>query len=252
MKNIIISLIAVISIATFSSCKVERTRTDLGPMTTRSVAAKDFNRLSVAVSYPADVTYMPSDSFSVSVKAPRDAFGKDLKVRVVDGELQIVNKHDTEKSHIIFSNDDKKPKISVTIKAPCLKEVEFAGEGTFTCDTTMTVDGRLELELAGSGAFNIRNIRAKAVSGEIAGAGSINANLEQVANTDIEIAGAGKLNLDFKKCGNVKIEIAGVGKATLKGDIDNLERDIAGMGKISTDGLTVRGKVTDEEDDDDF
>lgn len=263
MKHIILSIIAILSVATLSSCKVEKVNTDFGPTVTKNIAAKDFDELAVA--YPADITYIPSDSFSVSVKAPQGAFGEKFVVRVVKGELQIISKREAEDSKGITINihgeesgvtvhntNASQPKISVTVRAPYLKEVEIAGDGTFVCDTTMTVPGKLEFELAGSGEFNVKKIRAKSLSGEIAGAGSINANLERVAYTDMEIAGAGKLNLGFKQCGNVKIEIAGVGKATLKGDIENLERDIAGVGKINTDGLTVRGKVTDEEDDDDF
>lgn len=236
MKNtILFALVSLFSAISLSSCKVEATNQDEGPVTTSTVDAKNFN--SISIGYPADVVYIPADTFSVTVKASEQA-RNDLMISVSDSMLEL-NRSDVQKNskHYIFYNrhyDD----VTITIKAPTLKYVAIAGSGSFKCGSTITTP-RLELAVAGSGKFDINNIRANDVKASIAGSGDIDANLTEVGKTLLEIAGSGDIDMHFRKCGSVKASIAGSGDIKLRGDVKSFSNEVAGAGDIDIDELTI-------------
>lgn len=235
-KTIIFSLISFFSILPLASCKVEVVNKDNGPVKTYNVPIKSFDRLAIA--YPADVIFIPADTFSLTVKASEKA-RKDLQINVENGMLKLKTPDMWQKDkHYLFQNkhyDD----VTVIIKAPTLKYVVIAGSGSFKCDTTMTTQN-MEFEIAGSGEINIKELRANSVSASVAGSGDIDAGLTKVKDTSIKIGGSGDVDLHFKDCGSVKVSIAGAGDIKLSGDVRSLSKDIAGSGDIDTDNLTIR------------
>lgn len=235
-KTIIFSLISFLSVLSLSSCKVEVINKDSGPVKTYNVPVKNFNRISIA--YPADVVYIPADTFSLTVKASEKA-RKDLQIDVENGMLELKTPEMWQKNkHYLFQNkhyDD----VTVIVKAPTLKYVAIVGSGSFKCDTTMTTP-KLDLEVAGSGEIDVKNLRANSFSAKIAGSGDIDAGLTEVDNTSIKIAGSGDVDMHFTHCGSVTTSIAGAGDIKLSGDIKSLSNDIAGSGDIDTDDLTIR------------
>lgn len=235
-KTIFFSLISFFSILPLASCKVEVVNKDNGPVKTYNVPIKSFDRLAIA--YPADVIFIPADTFSLTVKASEKA-RKDLQINVENGMLKLKTPDMWQKDkHYLFQNkhyDD----VTVIIKAPTLKYVVIAGSGSFKCDTTMTTQN-MEFEIAGSGEINIKELRANSVSASVAGSGDIDAGLTKVKDTSIKIGGSGDVDLHFKDCGSVKVSIAGAGDIKLSGDVRSLSKDIAGSGDIDTDNLTIR------------
>lgn len=233
MKNtILFAFVSLFSAISLSSCKVEVSKQDEGPVTTNTVDVKDFN--SISIGYPADVVYIPADTFSVTVKGSEKA-RKDLMISVNNGMLELETQRNNK--HYIFYNrhyDD----VIITIKAPTLKYVAIAGSGSFKCDSTITTP-QLELVVAGSGEFDINNIRADAVKASIAGSGDIDAGLTEVGNTTLNIAGSGDIDIHFNKCGTVKASIAGSGDMKLKGDVKSFSNEVAGAGDIDIDELTI-------------
>ncbi len=234
-KTILFSLVSLFFAISLSSCKVEVTNQNEGPVTTSTVNAKDFNSISIA--YPADVVYIPADTFSVTVKASEKA-RKDLMISVNDGMLEL-NTSDKQKNskHYLFYNSHYGD-VTVTIKAPTLKYVAIAGSGSFKCDSTITTS-TMELVVAGSGEFDINDIRAAYVKASIAGSGDIDAGLTEVGNTMLKIAGSGDIDMNFSKCGNVKASIAGSGDIKLRGDVKSFSNEVAGAGDIDIDELTI-------------
>lgn len=237
MKNsIIFSLISFLSVLSLTSCKVEVVNKDSGPVKTYNVPVKNFDR--IAIAYPADVVYIPSDTFSLTVTGSEKA-GNDLQIDVENGMLELQTPDMWQKDkHYLFQNkhyDD----VTVIVKAPTLKYVVIAGSGSFKCDTTMTAQ-KMEFEIAGSGEIDVKNLRANSVSAKIAGSGDIDAGLTEVDNTSIKIAGSGDIDIHFTHCGSVKTSIAGAGDIKLSGDVKSLSNDIAGSGDIDTDDLTIR------------
>ena len=97
---------------------------------------------------------------------------------------------------------------------------------TFTIST-----GQLkEIEVAGSGKFNVEGLDVPKFEYTVAGSGTVIAsgNADQL---EIEIAGSGKFELGELEAKDVSIEIAGSGSGTVNAD-DNLNVEIAGSGRV--------------------
>lgn len=231
MKNIIFLALAILSIITFSSCKVETTK-DYGPSKNYPVNVKDFS--AVRISYPCDVVYVPSDTFSVVVKAPEKLRDR-LQVFVNDGELVI---KEQEKSNEIRLFDNGIGHALVLVKAPVLVKVDIAGSGDFACKSTIKAP-QFYMSISGSGDIDIKNIEANAVIANIAGSGDIDAGLTNVAKTGISIAGSGDIDMNLNNCGDVKASIAGSGDITLTGKAKTFHSDVSGVGDVDTSKLEL-------------
>lgn len=233
-RTIILSLISFLSVLSLSSCKVEVVNKEQRKAKTFNVPVNSFDRIYIA--YPADIVYIPSDTFSIMVKAPEKA-GKDLDIGVRNGTLEI-KKSDLWKDdhYIVFHShyDDA----TITVKAPTLKYVAIAGSADFNCDTTITTQ-RLDLEIAGSGYINVKDIQAQTVSASIAGSGNIDAGLTRVNNTNLSLAGSGDIDIKFSQCGDVKTSIAGSGDIKLSGDVRSYHQDVSGSGDMHIDKLRI-------------
>lgn len=239
MKNtIFLSLVSVFSILAFTSCKVEVIDKNQGPIKASTVDAKDFD--GITISYPAEVTYIPSETFSVVVKAS-EKVKENMIIKVKDGVLQISlqemwgkNKRYLILNGYSINNED----VKITVKAPSLNEVSIAGSGDFKCNSTMKAQ-KLVLSVAGSGDIDIKNIEAQFVSASIAGSGDIDAGLTKVAKTETSIAGSGDIEMKFSDCGHVEANISGSGDIELSGDIKSLSKNIIGSGEFHTDKLRI-------------
>lgn len=237
MKAITFSLLAIIVAISLSSCKVETiSGTKSKAVKTENIAAKDFN--TITISYPAKVIYVPSDTFSVAVKASEDQFDN-VNVYTKGSQLIIEESKEIDKKYLFRGSHNND--ITIIVKTPCLQRVSIAGSGSFRCDTTMTAKS-LDLTIAGSGEIDIKNIRAVETALSIAGSGEIDAGLTNVGNTSVEIAGSGEVSLGLHTCKSVYTSIAGSGNIELRGDVETLKQRIAGSGSIDTDKLKVRNK----------
>lgn len=234
MKPIALSLLAIAATVALSSCRIEtNSNKKRGPEKTVKVEAKDFSRITIG--YPAVVTYVPSDSFSVVVKASEADFDE-MSVSAKGPDLNIEERDGGGKRIIYRGHRDRMAYI--TVKAPSLSRVTIEGSGEFHCDTTMTA-GQLELNVAGSGSFDIKNIVASTVMVTIAGSGDVEGALTGVASTHVSISGSGDIDLDFNHCKSVEATIAGSGEMDFTGDVVSLSQQISGVGKIDTTGLKV-------------
>lgn len=237
-KALFLSLVSLFSLLTLASCKVEVVNKDQGSMETWNVNAKDFDGIELA--YPADVTYIPSNTYSVTVKAPSSIKEK-LKIVVKNGKLEIYeNKIGKNGKRYIILNSHRGD-VDIVVKAPRISNVSIAGSGSFECEKTIKAKN-MQLSIAGSGEIDIKDIQANTVIAEIAGSGDIEAGLTKVSTTSIDIAGSGDVEMDFRQCKEVKASIAGSGDIKLSGDIETLKQNVAGSGDINIDNLRIQGK----------
>lgn len=235
-KTIILSLVSVLSFLTFTSCKVEVIDKNQGSIKASTVDVKDFN--GIAISYPVEVTYIPSETFSVVVKAP-EKVKENIIIKVKDGILQISPQEmwGKNKRYLILNGySSNNEDVKITVKAPSLNEVSIAGSGDFKCKSTMKTQ-KLVLSVAGSGDIDIKNIEAQFVSASIAGSGDIDAGLTKVEKTEASIAGSGDIDIKFSDCGHVEANISGSGDIELSGNIKSLSKNIIGSGEFHTDKL---------------
>lgn len=232
MKTIVIKGIALLSVLSLSACRIV-TKKSLGPVETHPVSVSDFN--AIDFSYPARVTYVPADTFSVSVKAAPETFER-MDISVIDSVLTIEKK--MEKKIQLF-RDDKLNDAEVVIKAPALSRVTIGGVGSFTSGQTLNAD-KLELIISGVGLVDISDIKAHDVTATIMGAAKMNLGMSGVKQANVSSVGSGQMNLDFRQCGNVTATISGAGDITLRGEVKSLKQDISGAGRIDTSHLTVK------------
>lgn len=230
-KTIILSFISLLSVLALTSCKVEVVGKDNSPVTTSNVTVDKFTDIHVI--YPADVTFIPSDTFSVKVVATEKA-RENFSINVKRNVLEI--KENKKQRHIIFNAHDES--IKVTVKAPTLKNVIIIGSGSLKCDSTIKAKS-LTLNVTGTGGIDIKDIQANDVSANIAGTGSINAGLTRVANTNMSMSGTGNINIDFSQCGNATASLAGTGYIELTGDVKSFTQNVSGTGSIKTRKLKV-------------
>lgn len=227
-------LLSFLTFITLSSCRIEtRGSKQKGPEKTITVDAKDFN--SISLEYPSTVTFIPSDTFSVTVKAPEKELS-DIDVKVAGHKLQISKRNGSRQNFLFHGNFDSDAHI--VVKAPTLDGVWIIGSATFNCDSTIA-SRKLELNITGSGDIDIKDIQAKSVLASIVGSGDIDAGLTRVNFTEIEISGSGDIDMDFHDCKSVNANIAGSGDVELKGNVETFSQSVSGAGSINISKLRV-------------
>lgn len=233
MKNIALLLIA--AMALLSSCKIE-TAKDLGPETTRTITTREFSQLVISVG--ADVEYIPCDTFSVTITAPKKSLDRIL-LNVSDSTLSIEKGNREEEKGVTWIINNSGPTVSkIVVRAPYLTCINLAGSAILNCGKTIKTP-RLALQVAGSGEITLADVEANSVKAEVAGSGDVTAHLMRVASTTVNVTGSGGVKLGLADCGDVAAGVAGSGDITLSGKAQTLKQDVAGSGDIDTDNLKL-------------
>ena len=233
MKKIAFLFIAVLTL--FSSCRIESSK-DLGPETTRTITTREFKSLAVSIS--AEVEYIPSDTFSVTITAPEKSFDRIL-LNVSDSTLSIEESHGKEEKGVEWIiNNTGAVASKVVVRAPYLTCVSLAGSATITCAKVIKTP-ELTLTVAGSGEINMAGVDARIVKTSVAGSGDIAARLTRADNIVVNVTGSGSANLELADCGDVAAGVAGSGDITLSGKARTFSQDVTGSGSIDTDNLKL-------------
>jgi hypothetical protein len=201
----------------------------------RSVAG--FSEVSVAG--PFEVVITPGDGYGVSVETDEnlmqyvnfDKDGRRLKVKVRRG-VNIRSRHG----------------IKVQISMPEVHALSFAGSGKIRVNGVLESDRKIEFDVAGSGDIEAA-VHCPRVEADIAGSGSIQLQGE-TRDASVDIAGSGDFKagelrsetvvVNIAGSGNaqvfastkLKVSIAGSGDVLYKGNPGNVEKSIAGSGRI--------------------
>ncbi|MDD5862011.1 MAG: DUF2807 domain-containing protein [Prevotella sp.] len=235
MKKIIYTFVAfLVALCALASCKVEVVNQKDGQQAAWSVPVTAFR--GIEVSGAADVTYIPSDTFSVTIKGPADE-RKYVSTSVNNGILKI--KYDTK----IFNNkiyiiNGRTESLKIVVKAPTLSSVIVNGSGDFTAQSLHADSFRSVTN--GSGDTKITNLQAKKVDISVNGSGDIRVGLEKVADAQVGVAGSGDINLKLRHCGKLNTSVSGAGDIKVSGDVDTWQSHTSGAGDVDSDGLTVR------------
>lgn len=230
-------LIAALSIVFLTSCRIEVNGANGGSirkMETRAVPVPVFESIELSSSY--DVRYIPSDSFSVTVRGPQRQLDY-VDIKVKGGRLCISEKKHDDGMTVIGYGDDYDG-VTVTVKAPEITSVNITGSGDFSCDRTMRAES-LVLSINGSGDIDIKNIVSSVVKASVNGSGDIEASLSGVSTTDVSVIGSGDADLKLNRCGSVSANVAGSGDITLSGSVKHLTQNVSGSGDINVDELST-------------
>jgi hypothetical protein len=131
--------------------------------------------------------------------------------------------------------------IKVYVTTPKITDVVLAGSGNISCRDKFFAENDIELDLAGSGNFNMK-VDAPKIKVGIAGSGSVNISGE-TRDVEVDIAGSGNYNGYDLKAENANINIAGSGDVNVFADV-RLNANIMGSGNVNYKGnATVDKKV---------
>ncbi|MDD6552738.1 MAG: DUF2807 domain-containing protein [Prevotellaceae bacterium] len=237
MKKIAYTFLAsLVALCALASCKVEVVNQQDGQQTEWSVPVTSFQ--GIEVSGAADVTYVPSDTYSVTIKGPANE-RQFVSTSLNNGVLKI--KYDTKTSdNKIYFFHGRTSSLKIVVKAPTLASVIVNGSGDFTAQSLKASTFRSVTN--GSGDTKITNLQAEKVNISVNGSGDIQAGLDKVAEAQVGVAGSGDINLKLRHCGTLSTTVSGAGDITVSGDVDTWHSNTSGAGDVDSKGLKVNHK----------
>ena len=110
----------------------------------------------------------------------------------------------------------------------------FTDEGTIDCNI-------LRSDINGSGRFVANHVNSTdlLLTGN-GGTGSIIEGQTNTTSATLTVNGAGNMRIDDITARTIKARINGVGRIRLAGKTENLEKSVAGIGAVNTNGLIVQ------------
>ena len=236
MKNkiIILTLLSVvlISLSACFNCK-----DGSGKIQTQTTELSEFDALEINV--PANIYIRQADKYSVEINTNENLIEL-IETDVRRGTLKINSKKCINKFD----------KFDIHISVKDLEEIEMNGSGKISntgvikvkkLEVSLTGSGKIELninvdklisELTGSGEIKYQG-NAEKHDAEITGSGDIKAYKLNTEDADIEISGSGSCKV--KVSDNLDAEITGSGNVYYKGNLQKLDSNITGSGKIISD-----------------
>lgn len=239
---------AAVAVFTLSACSLRfsTNKEENGKIIEKTFDIKDFNSLELG-GY-AKVCYTVGDTFSVRVSTAEGDMKK-LKVEKSDSTLLIGNVPDVDISSRIWRLNNKTcNERKVYITAPYLKNINVAGAVDIICNDTIVTEDFC-VSISGAGKAHFAFVKAHDVILAISGAASITADIQEASWTELGMAGAGTMDIGFHDCVESRAQVAGVGSIKLRGVLGTLRQEVAGIGKINTDELTLTGKKYSSKDD---
>lgn len=193
------------------------TRTVTGPIT------------SVRLSGPIDLSISQGETRGVALDATAEELAK-IEVSVNGGELTI--RYEQGKTFWQSTSGHRAPR--ATVAMPDLRKVAVVGSGDVAVAPFNLNEGKLEIEVTGSGDVSLASLKAKAFAVSIRGSGDVSAS-GQVASQDIAIAGSGDYGGSDLQSQTTAIAIKGSGDAKVWA-ADALSVSIAGSGDVAYRG----------------
>ena len=203
-----------------------------GDVVKESRDIRDFKGVSSSIS--ADVYLKQASSFKVTVEGQKNILDL-LKTEVKNGVMKIT----FEKG---YSMQYREP-IKVYVEAPSFESLGMSGSGKVISENTLSGD-KLDIDISGSGDFNLATIQFKTVDFGVSGSGDVKIG-GSADEIKFEISGSGNI-----KASNLKTQKA-ICRVSGSGDIDcnvkqALEAYVSGSGDIKYSGspASVKTKVT--------
>lgn len=175
---------------------------DAGPVSSRTLDIKDFDRIDVRGVFDLDVEV--GKDFAIELSGKQASLDR-VEARVEEGEL-ILDQRDRKKG-------EKRGKgVDARISLPALNGIEASG----------VVDG------------DVTGVAADAFKVEISGVGDMEL-AGTCATLKAEVSGVGDLDADALQCKSVEVTVSGVGDASVYAS-EAVDATVSGMGEISVSG----------------
>ena len=233
MKKLLPTSLVVLLITTFAfACQSFSSKSITAD--TKELTIQPFTELSVSGSF--EVLFTQEANTTARAEGSTEDIEK-IEIETNGDKLILKQKKNSNIKHVV-----------IYLSTPNINEVGIAGSGTFKSTNTITSTKTLHFEIAGSGTITAAidaNYVKSAIAGsgdihlsgkssntkiEIAGSGNYKANDLSTGNTEVEIAGSG--NAYVNATGKLSAEIAGSGSIYYKGQPSDIDKSVAGSGKI--------------------
>ena len=208
----------------------------------------------IRVAGAMDVTYIQRDGKSGAVLRTDENLLEEYTLEVEDGTLVICPRKGI--------NPIPSKGTEVTVCAPCIDAIKFAGSGDCNIPDGFASSGDFSFTLAGSGDFYAYSIKCKEFSAKVGGSGDIKAGSIEAESASFSVAGSGDIEVDAltsekvtigitgsgsaevgcRGAGDIDINITGSGRVDLKGSARSLSQRISGSGSVNARGLTLSGE----------
>lgn len=208
-----------------------------GTIETKSFPQNNFNAISIAGGWTADIRY--SETFSMQIETDENIF-PDLDIFLTGTTLKIGFKSG-------YSISPTQCKVSITM--PALIKLQTAGSLTAVISSFNMPKDSMSIDIAGSGNITARDItvntlkvdvsgsadfsatgKAENMIADISGSGDIKTTDFETEKADISISGSGSAKVWVTR--HLKADIGGSGSVRYKGQ-PVIETKSSGMGKIS-------------------
>ncbi len=232
-----------------------------GNLVTRDFDVADFDEINKIL--PATVNYSVADNYSCRVTLDENLF-ECLDIQVQDDCLNL-------KKDKRFDNINLKPtKFLIELTAPTIEEIRITGSGDFRFVTPFEAR-RLKISTTGSGnvvfeeATEVQDLGIRiAGSGDaifkeiatiedftmsIAGSGKLKCKHLIADHANLSVAGSGDMEIESGVVRSAKVSVAGSGSIETRCQIESMDYNIAGSGRIDyygdvkVKGTTVGGRI---------
>lgn len=256
-KALFLILVAIVTIATMSACRIEKAYDTKEPAKTYHLNLTGFTSLRNASN--CDIHFTQSDTYKVTLKATPAWYDR-YSVRVENGALVIRDdKYKKQKGVTVLFVTNNNAQAEMWVSAPSLNEVSMSGSGDFSIDNNfigkslsivcagssvittknLTLTGDFEYSVAGSGDVKTGTVKANTASFSVSGSGDVESGLAGVASTSLSISGSGDADLKFYGCDDADVSVSGSGDLTLSGQLKTLTKRVSGSGDVDMSGLRL-------------
>ncbi len=166
---------------------------------------------SIDITSVGTIYFTQSDTYSLKIEG-QEKYVKNTETTVKNGCL-VIGFKDRENKGM----RNQKNGVTIHLSAPDLKKVEFAGVGSFHCDTPLKVD-EVKFDVEGVGKVNISDLTCR----------KLRVALQGVGSADIHVT-----------CDYLSASLDGVGKVILSGSAGEANISKGGIGSVNTKQLKV-------------
>lgn len=165
---------------------------------------------SIEVTSVATICFTQSSTYSFKIEG-KEKYVKTTTSEVKNGRLVVGFKDGDQKTR------NRKDGVTIYLSAPDLKEVEFAGVGSFNCDKPLKLD-EVKFQVEGVGKLNVTDLTCR----------TLKVSLEGVGKADIHV-----------NCDYLRASIEGVGSVKLSGTAGKADVSKDGIGSVNTRDLKI-------------
>ena len=196
-----------------------------GTIETKSFPQNNFNAISIAGGWTADIRY--SETFSIQIETDENIF-PDLDISVAGTTLNIGFKSG-------YSISPTQCKVSITM--PALIKLQTAGSLTAVISSFNMPKDSMSIDISGSGNITARDITVNTLKVDVSGSGDFSAT-GKAENMIADVSGSGDIKTTDFETEKADISISGSGSAKVW-VTRHLKADIGGSGSVRYKGNPV-------------